>query len=99
MAISDDDLDLCFSLDDFGVEGIFETAGGNVAANGYFTDATDAVEINNVRIEASEPTFVCRTSETTAVRRGDTLTVASTEYTVERYQRVGMGATVFYLKS
>jgi hypothetical protein len=58
----------------------------------------DAVEINDIRIEASEPTFQCRTSETTAVRRGDTVTIAATEYTVERYQRVGIGVTVFYLK-
>lgn len=99
MPISDDDLDACFSTDDFGVEAIFETSGGNVTATGYFTDPTDAVEINDVRIEASEPTFVCRTSETTAVRRGDTVMISSVDYTVERYQRVGMGATVFYLKS
>lgn len=99
MAISDDDLDACFSTDDFAVEGIFETSGGNVAVNGYFTDPTDAVEINDIRIEASEPTFQCRTSETTAVRRGDTVTIDSTDYTVERYQRVGIGVTVFYLKT
>ncbi|MDM7922111.1 MAG: head-tail joining protein [Pyrinomonadaceae bacterium] len=97
MAISDDDLDACFSTDDFGVEGIFETSGGSVTVNGYFTDPTDAVELNGVRIEASEATFQCRTSETTAVRRDDTLTVDGTEYTVERYQRVGTGVTVFYL--
>ena len=98
MAISDDDLDACFSTDDFAVPGSFSTTGVGTV-NGYFTNATDAVEINDVRIEASEPTFVCRSSQTTAVRRGNTLTISGTVYTIERAQRVGMGATVFYLKT
>jgi hypothetical protein len=99
MAISDDDLDTCFSTDDFAVEGIFETSEGSVTVNGYFTDATDAVTINDTRIEATEPTFQCRTTEIEDVRQGDTLTIDDTEYEVKRIQRVGIGVSVCYLKS
>lgn len=108
MAISDDDLDDCFSTDDFAVEGIFETSSGSIAVNGYYTGPTEAVTINGTTVEASAPTFQCRTSEIAAVRRGDILTVpiededgvpVDTDLTVERYQQVGTGVSVVYLKT
>jgi hypothetical protein len=45
MAISDDDLDACFSEDDFAVEATFAVSGPDVTVSGYFTEATDAVEM------------------------------------------------------
>lgn len=103
MAISDDDLDECFSTDDFAVEAIFETSAGSVTVNGYFTKPTDAVNIGGTEIDAIAPTFQARTSETEDVRRNDSVTIpvdgTDTVFSVERYQHTGMGVTVFFLKS
>lgn len=97
MTISDDDLDQCFSTDDFAVAGSFSNGIGDV--NGYFTDATDAVTISDTRIEATDATFQCRTSEIEAARQGHTVTVGGVAYTIKRIQRTGMGVSVCYLKS
>lgn len=99
MAITDDDLDICFSTDDFAVEGIFETAGGDVTVNGWFTDATEAIQISDTRVEATDATFQCRTPDIEDVRQNDTLTIGDAVYTVKRIQRTGMGVSVCYLKS
>ncbi len=104
MAISDDDLDACFSTDDFAVVGSFSAGVGGV--NGYFTNATESVSLDDrdggygkTQIEATDATFQCRTSEITETRQGHTVTVDSVVYTIKRVQRSGMGVSVCYLKS
>lgn len=97
MAISDDDLDACFSTDDFAVVGSFSNGVGNV--NGYFTNGTDEITISETRIEATDATFQCRTSEIAATRQGHTVTVNAVVYTIKRIIRTGMGVSVCYLKS
>jgi hypothetical protein len=100
MAISDDDLDACFSTDDFAITAIFSvSAGPDIEVNGYFTDAHEVVDINTGQIVAAAPTFTCRTSETESVRRHDTVTIDGTTYTIERKLPTGIGATDFYLKT
>jgi hypothetical protein len=99
MAISDDDLDACFSTDDFAVPAVFAVAGPDITVNGYFTDGTDAVEMYGAQIEASKPSFICRTSEIASVTRGTTVTIDSIAYTIEKISRTGVGTSVCYLKT
>lgn len=103
MAISlDDDLDACFSTDDFAVVGSFSSGGGNV--NGYFTNASESVSIGEddlarTMIEATDATFQCPTSDIPNVRQGHTVTIGSTVYKIKRIQRSGMGVSVCWLKT
>jgi hypothetical protein len=99
MAISDDDLDACFSTDDFAVPAIFAVAGPDITVNGYFTDGSDAVEMYGAQIEASKPSFICRTSEITSVTRGISVTINSVAYTIEKISKIGTGVSVCYLKT
>ena len=96
----DADLAAIFEGDDLDqVDAVFTTAGGAVSARGFFTGPTDAVTINETRIEAAEPTFMVRTAEIGAVRRGDALSVSNEVYSVQRIQNVGDGMSVCYLKT
>ncbi len=99
MAISDDDLNTCFSTDDFAVAAVFGVAGPDITVNGYFTDGSDATEMLGVRIEASGPSFMCRTSEIASVTRGITVTINTVSYTVEKIEKTGTGVSVVYLKT
>lgn len=99
MAISDDDLDACFLTDDFAVPAVFAATGGNVTVNGYFSDAAEVVDHNDGKVVAAAPTFTCRTSKITGVRRGNTVTIDGKAYKVERYLKSGMGVSDVYLKT
>src|SRR5213595_1275330 len=99
MAISDDDLDACFSTDDFAVPAVFAVAGPDITVNGYFTAAYEVVDINTGKIVAAAPTFQCRTSESESVKRDDSVTINGTTYTVQRKLPTGTGVTDFYLKT
>ena len=100
MAISDDDLDACFSTDDFAVPAVFGVSGPDVTVNGYFTDGTDAVELYGVQVEASEPTFTCRSSAiTSGMVKGITVTINSIAYTLQKIKRIGTGVSLVYLKT
>lgn len=100
MADLDADLVTIFEGDDLDqVDAVFAASGGSVTARGFFTEPTDAVVINDTRIEATEPTFMCQTAAVAAVRRGDAVTISGTAYTAERIQKVGSGMSVVYLKT
>jgi hypothetical protein len=99
MAISDDDLDACFSEDDFAVEATFAVSGPDVTVSGYFTEATDAVEMYGQMIEANKPSFVCKTDEIESVTRGTSVTIDEVTYTVEKISKTGVGTSVCYLKT
>lgn len=80
------------------VAAVFTVSGpATVTTKGFFTGPTDATVIGETRIEAAEPTFMCRTSAITAVRRTNSVTISGTAYTVERIQKVGDGMSVCYL--
>lgn len=95
MAITDDDLDACFSTADFGVVATFDF--GDV--NGHFTEGSDAVQQYGVDIEAVEPSFTCRTDEVEDVAIKDTVEIEDATYTIMRKQKIGTGVSVLYLKT
>jgi hypothetical protein len=100
MAISDDDLDACFSTDDFAVPATFTIAvGSTLEVNGDFTEGSDATILYGVDIEAVEPSFMCRTSAITSVRNKMAVSIGSNDYTVVRIQKVGTGISVVHLKT
>jgi hypothetical protein len=69
VAISDDDLDACFSTDDFAVPATFTIdEDTEITVDGYFTNGSDATVLYGVEIEAVEPSLTCRTSEIESVR-------------------------------
>lgn len=98
MAISDDDLAMCFSTDDLGTRAIFDTAQGELIVNGYFTEGSDAVEMYGVEIEAASPSFTCPAAEIAAVRRGNPVEIGERAFTAERIQRTGTRVAVVYLR-
>lgn len=96
----DADLAAIFEGDDLDqVDAVITTTDGAVTARGFFTLPTDGVTINETRMEATEPTFVCQTADITSVRRGDAMSVAEDVYSVERIQKIGAGMSVCYLKT
>jgi hypothetical protein len=100
VAISDDDLDACFSTDDFAVPATFTIDGSTeIEVNGYFTNGSDATILYGVEIEAVEPSFTCRTSEIEDVRNKMSVSIGGNDYTVVRIQKVGTGTSVVYLKT
>lgn len=72
-------------------------AGATITAD--FTDATDAVNLLDGRVEAHEPTLICATADVENVIRGATAVVNGTSYTVDRKQKIGTGQSVLYLKT
>lgn len=99
MAINDDDLDACFSTNDFGVEAFFTiSVGDEVRVEGYFTGATEAVDLMG-ELEVNDASFTCRTSKVTSVKNGMTVTISGTVYEVKRKQNIGNGTTLIYLKT
>ena len=96
----DADLESIFEGDDLDqVDAVFTTTSGGVSTRGFFTGPTDAVTINETRIEAAEPTFMCRTTQIESVRRGDAVSVSNDVYSVQRIQKVGDGMSVCYLRT
>lgn len=95
----DADLDSIFEGSDLDqVDATFTVSGpATVVTKGFFTGPSDAVEMLDTRIEAMQPTFMARTSAITAVRRGNSVTISATAYTVERIQKLGDGMSVCYL--
>lgn len=99
MAITlDADLATAFSTTDFAETLTFTTGGGAVSVTGYFNEGSDAVRINEVDIEAVQPSFEYRTSQA-VLARGDTVTRSGTVYKVEKLQKTGVGVTVAFLKT
>jgi hypothetical protein len=106
MPISDDDLDACFSTDDFAVPAVFEITPADppapavtVTVNGYFTEAHEVVDHNQAKTVTAAPTFTCRTSEITQVAKGMSVTIAAVAYTVARIWPLGAGLSDVYLKT
>lgn len=97
--ISDDDLDACFSTNEFGVEAVFDLNPGTLTITGYFTRGSDAIREYGVDIEAVEPSFTCKTSDVTSIRNGMSVEIENDTYEVKRMQKVGTGVSCLYLKT
>src|SRR5689334_4912803 len=98
--IGDDDLDVIFNSGDFDEEAIFDLGADTLTVRGIFTDASDSVVMfGQVQIEAAKPSLMCKTDDIADVRNKMTVTVRSTQYTVEKVEKVGVGISVVYLKT
>jgi hypothetical protein len=96
----DDAADIAAMLADFGRSvTITRQSLGALTVTAIMTEATDAVNMMGVDIEAQEPTLQCATADVETVRRGDTTTIGGNAYTVERKQKIGTGFSVLYLKT
>ena len=101
--ITDDDLDACFSTDDFAQAA--EITGLSSAVNGYFTEGTSATVMYGVAVEAVNPSFITKTEWVEDVSRGDALRTrpdSSSEwqyFIIEKIEVTGAGSTTLYLKT
>ncbi len=99
-----DDLAATYDTDDFAQCVTFTLAsGGTLKINGVFTEGTEAIELQDTRIEAVEPNVTCQTSDITALRKEDTASLkvdgVTRTFTVKRIQKIGTGDSVVYLKT
>lgn len=94
--IGDGDIEAIFSNGDFDVVATFP---GSRSVSGWFTDGTQQVSVFTNEIEAVNPMFDFATSETGSLKRGDTVTINGTDYTVERKQVLATGVTTLHLKT
>lgn len=100
MPTFDEDLEAIFTSGDFDTCAVFTiSATVELCVNGIFTDASDAVVIYGVEIEALKPTLICQTSEITTVRNKMAVVIDETTYQVERIEKIGQGCSVVYLKT
>jgi hypothetical protein len=98
--IGDGDLESIFESGDFDEEAVFDTTGGPLTVRGWFTDPSDATTLfGQVQIEASKPSFICKTDAIATVRNRIAVTIRGTDYTVEKIEAIGIGASVVYLKT
>jgi hypothetical protein len=101
--IGDDDLDAIFASGDFDEEAVFTIVVSPLSTltiRGWFTDGSDATLLfGNVEIEASKPSLICKTADIATVRNKMSVSIRSTDYTVERVENNGTGLTVVYLKT
>lgn len=100
----DADLATIFESGDFDVTATFTISAGNTLdVSGWFTGGTEQTNPLTAEVEAILPMFDCRSSDLEqtgeVVRKGMSVSIASTVYTVERLQKLGTGVTSVYLKS
>ena len=100
MPTFDEDLTSIFTSGDFDGCAVFAIdADTELCVDGIFTDASDAVTVYGVEIEALKPTLMCKTSDITTVRNKMAVEISDTTYQVERIEKIGNGTSVVYLKT
>lgn len=96
----DADLAAIFEGDDLDqVDAVFTTTGGAVTARGFFTGATEGVNIMDGQPEAYDISFSCQTADIAAVKNENTVVINAVTYTVKRRQNLGAGMSIVYLKA
>jgi len=108
--IGDGDVDLIFENGDFNEPAVFTISPAVVSpaadavlltVQGIFTDATEQTSPYGNEIEAVLPMFDCSSDalETSGhvVRKGMKVLIRSTNYWIERLQKLGTGATTVHL--
>lgn len=85
------DLDIFFSSDGFAVQATYE---GRII-NVIFDSEYQALEMlgGGVGVESSSPSALCKTSDVSNAKHGDTLTISGTTYYVTGVQPDGTGIT------
>jgi hypothetical protein len=101
MAFGDEDLDVIFSDGgEFTDLSTFDVNGEPLEVYGIFTGATDeTVLFGQVAVEASDPTFACKTADIETVRNRMTVEIGGDTYRVERKTKIGTGVSLVYLKT
>lgn len=90
------------STDDFGDEAAYTPSGGSpVMLTGILNSPHLNVQLNDVPVSDSAPTFLCRSADLPNGARGgdagDTLAIGSTTYRVTDLQPDGTGMTLLTL--
>jgi hypothetical protein len=96
----DTDLDAIFSAGDFDVPATFTLNDDTeICVRGFFTDATEGINLLTNQIEAVAPSFMCSSAKLANVDRGNAVEICGTAYTVAKKERTGTGATLVHLKT
>jgi hypothetical protein len=101
MAFGDDDLTAIFSSSGaFTVLGTFDVSGSPLAVYGMFSAGSDANMLYGVEVEATDPSFTCKSSDVATVRNKMTVVISAVTYTVQRVAKSGApGIATVYLKT
>ena len=77
------------------------THGGNGASiNGFFGNGDGLVDLGDrVGVTATDPQFVCRTSDVSSAAEGDALVTGSVNYTIRDVIDDGTGMTTLMLEA
>lgn len=99
--IGDDDLDLEFFENDFGVEAVFD---GSVTLTGVFNQPSEGVRgLGNMQVEAVKPSITIRTSAladaANPIVPKMSCVIGENTYQVERIANAGNGYTDVWLKT
>ncbi len=105
--VGDGDLENILGNGDFDTCAEFTIAGQAkpLCVNGWFTDVTHQADLMSEKINAVDPKFDCATTDITnsdgtdIVKRGGSVTINGTAYTVEVKQDNGIGITTLHLKT
>ena len=98
--IDDSDLTAIFASGDFDTAAVFTIAGpSTVTVRGWFTDSQQNLNMITNEVEAVNPSFLCKTSAITGVKRGNSVVINAVTYTAERIERTGVGTTFIHLKT
>lgn len=104
--VGDGDVAAIFSNGDFDTDAVFTitpanppTAAVTLTVPGWFTGASEQVNILTNQVEAVLPMFDCETSAIATVKNRMSAVINSTTYTVERIQNLGTGISTVHLKT
>lgn len=95
----DEDIDAFFDTDDFAVAATYTPSGGSASTvNGIFDDEYFDEVGGPVGIEGSQPKFMCKLEDVSAVSQGDALSVGGITYQIVNVQKDGTGIVVLVLE-
>jgi hypothetical protein len=98
--IGDGDLEAIFASGDFDEDAVFTISpNSDLTVRGWFTDGSEGSIFPGVEIEAAKPSLICKTDDITDVRPRMVVNIRSTDYRVEKIERVGTGVSAVYLKT
>ncbi len=101
--IGDGDGEAIFENGDFDTAATFYTdefiPPTELSVNGWFTEATEEVNIMTGKVEAVDPKFDCATPALATIVRSQGCVINGTDYKIERIQRTGIGISTVHLKT
>ena len=98
--IGDGDIESIFENGDWNVTASFATSPTATVVQGWFSKPTEEIRVGGeILVEAIAPSFKCPRSRVIGIRKGVSVTISGTTYTVERRHDTGIGVIEFYLKT